>query len=188
MIRDRQQGRALLLALTAVMMFYDPALALPRHVPAAAAGVVAARDLLGPTAASPLLPRDPEDGWPGRQGSLVPPETTPPPATEPGALRLAHAILIKSLPGEDAALSGTPEEIEVWFNEGVGEEYSALAVVDGSGTRVDNRDGRLGYFDKSYLRVSVPPLAPGVYTVRYRVQSADGHIVSGKFGFSIVQP
>lgn len=107
--------------------------------------------------------------------------------TVPG-MPLAHAILVKSLPAENAALSAPPEEIEVWFNEDVGEEYKALAVIDGQGTRVDNEDARLGFFDSSYLRVSVPALAPGVYTVRYRVQSADGHIVSGKFNFSVAGP
>lgn len=105
--------------------------------------------------------------------------------TAPG-MTLAHAILVKSIPAENAALSAPPEEIEVWFNEGVGEEYKALAVIDGQGARVD--DARLGFFDSSYLRVSVPPLQPGVYTVRYRVQSADGHIVSGKFNFSVAGP
>ena len=107
--------------------------------------------------------------------------------TGPGTA-LAHAILVKSLPAENAALGAPPEEIEVWFNEGVGKEYKALAVIDGQGARVDNEDARLGFFDRSYLRVSVPPLQPGVYTVRYRVQSADGHIVSGKFNFSVAAP
>lgn len=100
----------------------------------------------------------------------------------------AHAILVRSLPEADASLGAPPGVIEVWFNEGVGEDYKALAVIDGQGARVDNQDARLGFFDNAYLRVSVPPLAPGVYTVRYRVQSADGHIVSGKFNFSVARP
>ncbi|MGQ0593747.1 MAG: copper resistance CopC family protein [Gammaproteobacteria bacterium] len=107
--------------------------------------------------------------------------------TVPG-MALAHAILVKTLPAEDAAPRTPPEEIEVWFNEGVGDEYKALAVIDAEGARVDNQDARLGFFDRSYLHVSVPPLPPGVYTVRYRVQSADGHIVSGKFNFSVAGP
>ncbi len=100
----------------------------------------------------------------------------------------AHAILVRSVPGEDATLSAAPEAVEVWFNEGVGEEYKALAVIDSQGKRVDKQDARLGVFDSSYLRVSVPPLGRGVYTVRYRVQSADGHIVSGKYHFSVTGP
>jgi methionine-rich copper-binding protein CopC len=103
-------------------------------------------------------------------------------------LSTAHAVLVRSLPGADASLGNPPEAIEVWFNEGVGEDYKALAVIDGQGTRVDKQDARLGFFDSAYLRVSVPPLAPGVYTVRYRVQSADGRIVNGKFNFSVARP
>jgi methionine-rich copper-binding protein CopC len=100
-------------------------------------------------------------------------------------LLFAHAILVKSEPGQGATVPESPGKIELWFNEGVGKDYTALAVIDGNGARVDNRDARLGWFDRSYLRVTLPPLSPGTYTVRYRVQSADGHIVSGKFNFSV---
>lgn len=100
----------------------------------------------------------------------------------------AHAILVKSLPEQEDSVAEPPAQIEVWFNEAVGDEYKALAVIDSQGRRVDGQDARLGFFDKSYLRVSVPPLGPGIYTVRYRVQSADGHIVSGKYEFSVAGP
>lgn len=100
-------------------------------------------------------------------------------------LLLAHAILVRSEPAEGSAVPEPPERIELWFNEGVGRDYVALAVIDGRGARVDDANARLGFFDKSYLRVTLPPVIPGTYTVRYRVQSADGHIVSGKFNFAV---
>ncbi|MGH8583029.1 MAG: copper resistance protein CopC [Gammaproteobacteria bacterium] len=31
-------------------------------------------------------------------------------------------------------------------------------------------------------------MSPAVYTVRYRVQSGDGQIVSGKLNFSVLEP
>lgn len=100
-------------------------------------------------------------------------------------LLLAHAILVRSEPAEGSAVPEPPEIIELWFNEGVGRDYVALAVIDGRGARVDDANARLGFFDQSYLRVTLPPVIPGTYTVRYRVQSADGHIVSGKFNFAV---
>jgi len=97
----------------------------------------------------------------------------------------AHAILVRSNPEKDATVNESPNVIGVWFNEGVGSEYKALAVIDSNGKRVDNHDAEQGLTDKSYLYASVPKLAPGQYTVRYRVVSKDSHIVTGKFQFSV---
>jgi methionine-rich copper-binding protein CopC len=100
-------------------------------------------------------------------------------------VRLAHAILVKSQPEKDAVVSDTPEDVLLIFNDGVGEEYLALAVIDESGTRVDRHDARLDFSDHSHLRASISKLNPGRYTVRYRVLSADGHVVSGKYFFQV---
>ena len=100
-------------------------------------------------------------------------------------VRLAHAILVRSLPEKEATVTDIPEEVLLTFNEGVGSDYLALAVVDENGKRVDRHDARLDFTDRSHLRASLTPLAAGRYTVRYRVLSADGHVVSGKYFFQI---
>lgn len=97
----------------------------------------------------------------------------------------AHAILVKANPDREAVVSEAPEEVLLTFNEGVGNAFLALAVVDASGNRVDKHDARLDFTDRSRLRASVEDLAPGRYMVRYRVLSADGHVVSGKYFFQI---
>jgi methionine-rich copper-binding protein CopC len=98
---------------------------------------------------------------------------------------LAHAILVKAVPEREAIVSEAPPEVLLTFNEGVGDAFLALAVVDGKGKRVDKHDARLDFTDRSRLRASVENLAPGRYMVRYRVLSADGHVVSGKYFFQI---
>ena len=103
-------------------------------------------------------------------------------------LHLAHAILVKAMPERDATLTDAPEEVLLTFNEGVGNDFLALAVVDGAGKRVDNHDARLDFTDRSKLRTSVSNLSPGRYLVRYRVLSADGHVVSGKYFFQVQNP
>ncbi len=100
----------------------------------------------------------------------------------------AHAILVKSNPAQDASVTSAPEKVELWFNEGVGEEYAALAVIDAAGTRVDAKDAQRGTLDRALLSVTLPRLPEGLYTVRYRVLSADGHVVSGKFNFTVQHP
>jgi copper resistance protein C len=98
---------------------------------------------------------------------------------------LAHAILVKASPAQEAVVSDIPEEILLIFNDGVGEQYLALAVTDEAGKRVDNHDAKLDFTDRSHLRATVAKLNPGRYMVRYRVLSADGHVVSGKYYFQI---
>ncbi|SJM94567.1 Copper resistance protein CopC [Crenothrix polyspora] len=100
----------------------------------------------------------------------------------------AHAILVKSQPAKDATLTEAPKQIDVWFNDKVGSEHKALAVIDSNGTRFDNKDVNQETFDQSHMFATVKPLPPGSYTVRYRVVSIDTHIVTGKFQFSVKAP
>jgi hypothetical protein len=39
--------------------------------------------------------------------------------------------------------------------------------------------------DSKQLSVTLAPLAPGTYTVRYRVLSVDGHVVDSSFTFTV---
>jgi methionine-rich copper-binding protein CopC len=103
-------------------------------------------------------------------------------------IRLAHAILVKAAPDKEATISDSPEEVLLIFNEGVGQEYLALAVVDSAGKRVDRHDAKLDFTDRSHLRASIDKLNPGRYMVRYRVVSADGHVISGKYFFQMQDP
>lgn len=98
---------------------------------------------------------------------------------------LAHAILVKSTPERDATITDAPEEVTLIFNDSVGQEFLALAVIDPNGKRVDNHDAKLDFTDHSHLRATVSKLGSGRYTVRYRVLSADGHVVSGKYFFDV---
>jgi copper resistance protein C len=98
---------------------------------------------------------------------------------------LAHAILVKSMPQKEQMINAAPERIELWFNEGVGSKYTSLAVVNSEGKRVDKKDGALDFSDRSHLSATLESLPPGRYGVRYRVQSADGHIVTGKYFFTV---
>ena len=39
--------------------------------------------------------------------------------------------------------------------------------------------------DAKRLSVTLPPLPPGTYSVRYRVLSVDGHVIDSSFSFTI---
>ena len=98
---------------------------------------------------------------------------------------LAHAILVKAHPEKESTIQAAPTEVVLVFNDSVGEEFLALAVVDEQGKRVDGHDAKLDFADHAQLRASVSGMAPGRYMVRYRVLSADGHVVSGKYFFTL---
>lgn len=97
----------------------------------------------------------------------------------------AHAILVRSSPAKDETVTQAPKQIDLWFNDAVRSEYKALAVIDSSGKRVDNHDVEQSLTDGSNIHATLQNLAPGTYTVRYRVVSEDTHIVTGKFEFTL---
>ncbi len=98
----------------------------------------------------------------------------------------AHATMVRSLPEKDAVLTEAPKQVEVWFNDKVGTEYKALAVINSKGERVDNKDVVQEPLD--HLSATLQQLPPDTYTVRYRVVSIDTHIVTGKYQFTIKAP
>jgi hypothetical protein len=100
----------------------------------------------------------------------------------------AHAYLVKSSPARGAVVTRPPIQVQLWFNERIEGAFSRLSVVDRDGRRVDPGDVRVGPDDPKRLSVDVPSLAPGTYTVRYRVLSVDGHIVESQFSFTVREP
>jgi methionine-rich copper-binding protein CopC len=89
------------------------------------------------------------------------------------------------MPEREATVTDVSKEVLLIFNDAVGEEFLALAVIDESGKRVDNHDARLDFTDRSHLRATISKLQPGRYTVRYCVLSGDGHAASGKYFFQV---
>ncbi len=101
---------------------------------------------------------------------------------------LAHAVMVKSSPEKDSTITRSPAQVDVWFNEQVRSAHKSLAVIDSSGKRVDGKDIQQEVLDPSHIFTSIPDLPPDTYTVRYRVISADTHVVSGKFSFTVEKP
>lgn len=96
----------------------------------------------------------------------------------------AHAYLVKSSPARRAILIRAPTEVQLWFNERLEPAFSRLSVWDSDGQQVDLGDARVGP-EPTRLVVRLRPLTPGIYTVKFRVLSVDGHIVEQQFSFTI---
>jgi copper transport protein len=98
----------------------------------------------------------------------------------------AHAQLLSTSPADNTVVAHEPAVISFTFGESVGIDGDAVRVFDRDGHRVDVG----GAFHPSGRGPTVgvrlrPRLPDGTYTATYRVVSADTHIVTGGFVFSI---
>ena len=98
---------------------------------------------------------------------------------------LAHARLVEMYPIEGTTLAEPPEQVQLRFNEPIEAEFSPLEVSDQQGNRVDEDNARISPNDARLLVIDLEELAEGSYTVEWRVTSADGHPVSGTYGFAV---
>ncbi len=100
-----------------------------------------------------------------------------------------HAIVLESTPVHEAVLKQPPARVVLRFNSKIERSLTRVTLARGDGpprpltigtnpTPADDAPDR--------LVVPLPPLAAGVYVLRYRVLSADGHITEGALRFSVV--
>jgi copper transport protein len=99
---------------------------------------------------------------------------------------LAHAQLEETTPQRGAVVEQEPGAVIFRFDEPVEGNFGAVRVYDANGSRVDEGDAFHPNGEGPRLGVHLKPGLPdGSYTATYRVVSADGHIVSSGFVFSI---
>jgi copper transport protein len=97
-----------------------------------------------------------------------------------------HAVPVSSDPAPNATLSEAPHEVVIRFSERVDARASRLEVLDGHGQRVDHGDATVPPSDPWRYRVGIHGVADGVYTVAWRVLSADdGHVTDGAHVFAV---
>ncbi len=98
---------------------------------------------------------------------------------------LAHAHLVRATPAEGAMVKSAPNEVTLKFNERLEPAFSSAVIRDSGGKQVDNADAHVDKADRTVVRVSLPPLDPGVYTVEWRAMSSDTHKINGNFTFNV---
>lgn len=99
----------------------------------------------------------------------------------------AHSAVIGSTPANGAEIATAPDQVSLRFNEALQAKFATLTVVGPGEDRALWSKG-----DPTVVgdTVSVPleGLGPaGVYTIAFRVTSADGHPVSGTQTFTLTQ-
>lgn len=102
---------------------------------------------------------------------------------------LGHAQLTGTSPQRGATVRIEPGAVTFRFDETVEGNFGAVRVFDARGGRVDQGGAFHPHGTGAQIAVRLRPrLHDGTYTATYRVVSADGHVVSGGFVFSIGTP
>jgi copper resistance protein C len=102
------------------------------------------------------------------------------------AASVPHLRLERAEPAADSVVEESPEEIRLFFSEVPGIEGTTVRLADSAGELVaasaaaaNPDDGR-----QVFIRPE-SALAPGEYTVHWRVIAADGHAQRGTFVFGV---
>lgn len=97
----------------------------------------------------------------------------------------AHSSLISATPGKDAVLTEFPSEVSLTFNESLLE----IGAENPNKVEVTNSMGDLlsGASTVTGPTITVPVQITGndKYQVKYRVVSADGHVIEGDYKFTV---
>src|SRR5688572_10483846 len=107
-------------------------------------------------------------------------------AWAPPAARRAttHATLVSSEPAANAHVAAAPERIRLVFSEPVEGSLARVTLVAAPGSTIVLRAGA-DPRNVNAVIATVDSLAPGRYKVDWRVVSADGHPVTGSYGFAL---
>ncbi|HEV8310267.1 MAG TPA: copper resistance CopC family protein [Methylomirabilota bacterium] len=100
----------------------------------------------------------------------------------------AHAFPERSEPRVGAVVRASPAAVRIWFDGDLEPAFSRITVTDSRGQRVDRDDARVDPQNRRLLGVGLRPLAPGAYTVRWRVLAVDGHQTEGDYTFTLKGP
>ena len=99
----------------------------------------------------------------------------------------AHAELVKSFPVANSTLTKAPKYVQLEFGEAIitlkSKNANSIVILDSKSKRIETSKIVI---KKAVARVDlIGTLKPGRYLVKYRIASADGHILSAQYKFSI---
>ncbi len=111
---------------------------------------------------------------------------TPEPAVAEASDAVPHLRLERSSPAADSTVTGSPEEIRLFFSEPPQMRGTSVRLTRGAEELVASTDA-VAYAEdprQVFIRPEAP-LTPGGYTVHWRVIAQDGHTQRGTFVFQV---
>jgi methionine-rich copper-binding protein CopC len=103
-----------------------------------------------------------------------------------GGAAYAHPLLQSAEPAVGAAVTTSPKQIRITFNENVIPQMSGVVMKDQAGKIIATGKAATDPANKKLLVVPVTEqLPPGDYNVEWHAVSDDTHRVKGNFSFSV---
>ena len=100
----------------------------------------------------------------------------------------AHPELQSAEPAAGAAMTTSPAQIRITFNENVIPQFSGVELKDRTGKMIATGKAATDPANKKQLVVPVQePLPPGDYKVEWHAVSDDTHRVTGSYSFSVAR-
>jgi methionine-rich copper-binding protein CopC len=97
----------------------------------------------------------------------------------------AHASLKSAIPAPGATVEAAPKEISLTFDDKLEEAFSAVTIKDAAGKDLATAKAKVDAADGKTLRLAVPTLASGAYSVQWVAVGHDGHRRTGDFRFTV---
>ncbi len=98
---------------------------------------------------------------------------------------LAHAHLNQASPAAGSTVAPAPNEVVLSFSNKLEPAFSTIEVQSESGVAMHAGNARIDPKQRTQMRVTLKPLAPGTYKVIWRVLSVDTHAAQGDFTFRV---
>jgi methionine-rich copper-binding protein CopC len=95
----------------------------------------------------------------------------------------AHSLLLESAPAANTTVEAAPPALWLRFNNRIEKRLSRVRLVDERGQGRDLPVSEDGAADQ--IMAGVPPVPAGRYRVEWQVLSTDGHVVTGRFSFTV---
>ena len=97
---------------------------------------------------------------------------------------LAHAFPEAEEPKVGSTVTAPPQRVAVRFDAPIEALFSKLDVLDSGGQNEAEGTPQVNA-DTRTLTVSLKPLTPGEYTVKWSVVAKDGHRTEGSYTFTV---
>jgi methionine-rich copper-binding protein CopC len=100
---------------------------------------------------------------------------------------IAHAEVVKSFPLANSTLTKSPKYVQLEFSEVIttlkSKNANSIVVLDAKARKITTS---MLSVKQGIARIEfVGTLKPGKYTVKYRIVSADGHVLNAQFKFTL---
>lgn len=123
-------------------------------------------------------------------GTFEAPAQAPPPASAfEIEASILHLRLNRTAPAADSTVTGSPEEIRLFFSEPPQMRGTSVRLADTADNLVPSTEAVADEDDPRQVWINPSaPLSPGSYTVHWRVIAQDGHTQRGNFTFRVRAP